>query len=163
QEELNVIIVYWEEGAAMFYPQAASNTKTMGRRLADMIEAMSDSEGISLNMVHLVGHGLGAHVAGFAGKRLNFLGIGERLGRITALDPSGPGFALEDDNDHLDMTDAEFVDVIHSNDGELFHLAFGYLSGRSVGHADFYPNGGKVQPNCPDPDIRDLISNIKGW
>ena len=43
---------------------------------------------------------------------------------------------------HLDDTDAEFVDVVHTCAGAL-----GYLN--NIGHADFYPNGGTpIQPGC---------------
>lgn len=61
------------------------------------------------------------------------------------LDPAGPGFqyvALR--SDHLDSTDAQFVDVIHTASGTA-----GYSS--LLGHADFYPNGGSPpQPGCLD-------------
>lgn len=46
---------------------------------------------------------------------------------------------------HLDITDAQFVDVIHTAGG-----TFGYV--KPIGHVDFYPNGGKApQPGCLDP------------
>lgn len=50
----------------------------------------------------------------------------------------------------LSKTDANFVDVIHTNGGMLgFPI--------SVGHADFYPNGGGIyQPGC---GLSDLIEN----
>jgi len=46
-----------------------------------------------------------------------------------------------DPEDRLDETDAIFVDVIHTNAGQ-------YGFDRSIGHMDFYPNGGKNQPDC---------------
>lgn len=43
---------------------------------------------------------------------------------------------------HLDNTDAEFVDVIHTCGGAL-----GFLD--NIGHVDYYPNGGTpMQPGC---------------
>lgn len=47
--------------------------------------------------------------------------------------------------DRLDKTDAIFVDIIHTNAGQN-----GF--DRSIGHIDFYPNGGKKQPNCEKGD-----------
>lgn len=45
-------------------------------------------------------------------------------------------------SDRLDITDALFVDVIHTAVG-----AAGY--GAPIGHVDFYPNSGKPpQPGC---------------
>jgi hypothetical protein len=54
----------------------------------------------------------------------------------------GPVFTLKTLDGKLDSTDAEFVDIIHSDGGALGY--FGHL-----GHVDFYPNGGTPgQPNC---------------
>ena len=39
---------------------------------------------------HCVGHSLGSHTCGFAGK--NFPKLGLRMSRISALDPAGPLF-----------------------------------------------------------------------
>jgi len=60
------------------------------------------------------------------------------------LDPAGPGYSSEAVplSQRLDPTDANFVDVIHSNMGHLFKGDFG--TPLSAGHADFYPNGGML-------------------
>lgn len=58
------------------------------------------------------------------------------------MDPAGPLFFFKPTDKRLDPSDAEFVEVIHSN-----RFVFGY--GTSLGHADFYPNGGgPMQPGC---------------
>lgn len=44
--------------------------------------------------------------------------------------------------DRLDINDAYYVDVIHTNGDKNGIL-------RSMGNIDFFPNGGKSQPNCP--------------
>lgn len=50
---------------------------------------------------------------------------------------------------HLTSTDAEFVDVIHT-DGGVLGFPF------PLGHADFYPNGGTSrQPGC---DVETIVS-----
>lgn len=59
------------------------------------------------------------------------------------LDPAAWGFPLESPDLRLDISDAEFVDVIH--------CALSY--NESIGHADFYPNGGFEQPGCSDGNI----------
>jgi len=49
---------------------------------------------------------------------------------------------------HLSRADATFVDVIHTDGGNL-----GFA--RPIGHADFYPNGGsRHQPGC---DLKSLV------
>ncbi|KAK3594254.1 hypothetical protein CHS0354_020436 [Potamilus streckersoni] len=99
--------------------------------------------------MHLIGYSLGAHIAGYAGERI------PGTGRITGLDPAGPLFEGKDPLVRLDSTDASFVDVIHT-DG----TGFGMKS--SIGHVDFYPNGGINQPGCT-ASISDLLFKlIKG-
>jgi len=52
-----------------------------------------------------------------------------------------PSFDIKTKAGKLDSDDAKFVDIVHSNAGKLGY--FGLL-----GHVDFYPNGGILQPNC---------------
>lgn len=62
-----------------------------------------------MKTMHILGHSLGSHVAGYAGERL------KRLGRITGLDPAGPYYEFMPPEVRLDPTDAIFVDAIHSD------------------------------------------------
>jgi hypothetical protein len=59
----------------------------------------------------------------------------------------------------LEKTDADFVDIVHSNMGSLL---IGHVGcEQNLGHVDFYPNGGAVQPGCPNPilgTIEDIFS-----
>lgn len=92
----------------------------------------------------MVGHSLGAHVAGFAGRAVQDLTGGLQIARITGLDPAGPlysEFWVGEDN-RLNNDDAELVVAIHTDGG----LA-GYIN--PIGDIDFYPNGGvQPQPGC---------------
>ena len=44
------------------------------------------------------------------------------------------------------QTDADFINVIHTNGEEAIAMAMGLL--KPLGHVDFYPNGGGLQPGC---------------
>lgn len=74
-------------------------------------------------------------MVGFAGKA--FPGIA----RITGLDPAGPLYEGQPPSERLDKSDATFVDVVHTNT-----VLSGYAA--SLGHVDFYVNGGQTQPDC---------------
>ncbi|KAK3594257.1 hypothetical protein CHS0354_020439 [Potamilus streckersoni] len=134
----------------MNYAQAAANTRLVGTLLAIFMKILYRvSIGNYNEKIHLIGHGLGAHVAGYAGERISM------VGRITGLDPAGPLFEGKDPRVRLDYTDALYVDVIHT-DG----TGFGMLS--PVGHVDFYPNLGLNQPECKESIPGLLFKLING-
>jgi hypothetical protein len=60
------------------------------------------------------------------------------------LDPAYPLFEEASADEILDKTDAKFVDIIHTNAGKLEEGRKGFPF--SLGHADFWPNGGSIQP-----------------
>lgn len=92
----------------------------------------------------MIGHSLGAHIAGFAGKTVQNYTNSSSVGRITALDPAGPLYLLAGPNDRLANTDADLVVALHTDGGVL-----GYLG--EIGNIDFYANGGTPhQPGCFD-------------
>lgn len=97
---------------------------------------------LDLSRVHIIGFSLGAHVSGFCGSEL------PGLRRITGLccvaiyqfslyfsneficlglDPAGPLFESQHIQARLDSTDANFVDVIHSNGENLILGGLGTL------------------------------------
>ncbi|KAH8388049.1 hypothetical protein KR093_011375, partial [Drosophila rubida] len=140
-EDCIVICVDWENGATFpNYVRAAANTRLVGKQLAMLLRHLEQHKGLNLMRTHLIGFSLGAHVSGFAGAEL------PGLSRITGLDPAGPLFEAQHPKVRLDSSDAEFVDVIHSN-GENLILG-GLGSWQPMGHVDYYPNGGRVQTGC---------------
>ena len=116
-----------------------------------------------LHNLHLVGHSLGAHVAGFMAKKVASLGLG-KVPRLTGLDPAYPCYELLGPEGRVDKTDAELVQIVHTNSGWLWEgcLSFKvntrsalfcmepYLLQEPLGHVDFYPAGGSHQPGCTD-------------
>ncbi|KAL1475065.1 hypothetical protein MTO96_037561, partial [Rhipicephalus appendiculatus] len=136
----NVLIVDWRKGAEFpFYFRAARDTPMPGAQLSLLIQKMitSSKNELSAKSVHVVGFSLGAQVAGFCGRHF-YIATKKKLGRITGLDPAGPLFV--NSTGCLSRDDADFVDVIHANAGSLEHYHLGV--DKSVGHVDFYPNGG---------------------
>ncbi|CAH2219414.1 lipase member I [Pelobates cultripes] len=136
-QDFNVICVDWNRGATtLIYHHAAAKTRDVANILKTLIDKML-SEGATLDSIYMVGVSLGAHISGFVGKMYN-----GSIGRITGLDPAGPLFTGTPPDERLHYSDAQFVDVIHTDIDAL-----GYRE--SLGHIDFYPNGGTDQPGCP--------------
>ncbi|XP_063985388.1 phospholipase A1 [Diachasmimorpha longicaudata] len=147
--EYNVILVDWGKLAALpWYITAVRNTRQVGRHMAKFVKWLDNNNAVPMSMLHVIGFSLGAEAAGFMGKNL----APQKVGRITGLDAAYPLYMDTGMDGHLTATDAAFVDVIHTDGGR-----FGFPS--PIGHADFYPNGGKpLQPGCAD--IPPLTSRI---
>ncbi|CAH1975497.1 unnamed protein product [Acanthoscelides obtectus] len=129
--------------AGPWYLTAARNTEVVGQYTAKFIDYLV-SRGLYLPSLHLIGLSLGAQMAGVCGQNVK----SGRIRRITGLDPAGPLFTKWPKSLKLDSSDAEFVDVIHTDAG-----IFGYP--RSIGHVDFWPNGGiSPQPGCTIPEVK---------
>ena len=137
----NVIKVSWQDSNRGLYHTAAHNSRIVGRQLSLFLHYLDEMFHIDLDRFHLVGHSLGAHIAGFVGADNE-----GRIARITGLDPAGPIFVDLNTSMRLDPSDAKFVDVMHTNGGPITKGALG-LSTPS-GHVDYYCNGGSLQPGC---------------
>ncbi|XP_789118.3 pancreatic lipase-related protein 2 [Strongylocentrotus purpuratus] len=136
---VNVITVDWRRGASgIVYPKQHQNTRVVGREIALFARFLNLETGMYFKDVHLVGHSLGAHTAGYAGA------YQKGFGRITGSDPAGPFFRDDEPECRLDPTDALFVDVIHGDGNDNIGLG----TSLPMGHQDFYPNGGRHQPAC---------------
>ncbi|XP_049802420.1 pancreatic triacylglycerol lipase-like [Schistocerca nitens] len=144
KEDVNVIAVDWT--GSWQYWQAVANTRVAAAEIARLLLFLADEGKVTPERIHLVGHSLGAHICSFAASAFNRSGRG-KIFRITGLDPAQPCYASMRDNDmRLDPSDANIVDVIHTN-GKLYSL-LGLGIPEPVGHIDFYPNGGMCQPGC---------------
>uniref|UniRef100_A0A8C9FT69 Triacylglycerol lipase n=1 Tax=Pavo cristatus TaxID=9049 RepID=A0A8C9FT69_PAVCR len=141
-ENMNCIAVDWKEGAKGTYVCAVNNIRVIGAEVAYFIETLQKLFRYSPREIHLIGHSLGAHTAGEAGRRVR------GIRRISGLDPAGPYFEGTPAEVRLDPTDANFVDVIHSNAAHFPATGFGMYN--TTGHLDFYPNGGTLMPGCND-------------
>ncbi|KAL7020686.1 hypothetical protein ACKWTF_011607 [Chironomus riparius] len=108
---------------------------------------------------YLVGHSLGGQCAGLVGRHLKKISNNHFvISKIYALDPAGPDFEtksiihLHKSFDCISRNDADYVQIIHTN-GNRYGLS------KSLGHADFYPNGGMSQPGCKS----DVCSHTFAW
>ncbi|KAJ7990143.1 hypothetical protein DPEC_G00297270 [Dallia pectoralis] len=137
---VNVLLADWllppDEGIT-------EGARQVGERLAQAIQTLLKQHSLTPELFHLVGFGVGAHVAGIAGACLE-----GAVGRITGLDPFSPQFSEADSRLSLDYTDAQYVDVIHTNFNANEPIAALGVS-RQLGHVDFYIGRGHLLPGCP--------------
>ncbi|KAM8924767.1 pancreatic lipase-related protein 2-like [Pelodytes ibericus] len=155
---LNCIGIDWRKGAGDIptYYQSVSNARVLGAQIAYFMNVTQTlNSSYTPDNFCLLGHSLGAQVSGEAGKRVS------KLGCIIGLDPAGPYFDGTSTEVHLDKSDANDVQVIHTNQGIL-----GLGSKEQTGLCDFYPNGGIFMPGCPDlttisPDLSGIINGVR--
>lgn len=144
----NVLLVDSEEMMNKNYLLSVHNSRLIGKRLANLLANLEDF-GAFASDFHLLGISLGAHIAGWTGKYFQRYKK-TKLGRITGLDPAGPCFSSAYPEQRLDKTDAEYVDIIHTN-----KLVQGITE--ALGHVDFFVNGGgPMQPGCFLPSCSHL-------
>ncbi|XP_053949838.1 pancreatic triacylglycerol lipase-like [Anastrepha ludens] len=138
---LNIFAINWRDQADnIYYLKPARYTVQVGRAVAKLIDLLVEEKDADSKRIHLIGHSLGAHIMGYAGSYTKY-----RVGRVTGLDPARPAFEnCSGPEHHLDPSDGDFVDVIHSCGGIL-----GFRE--PIGFVDFYPNGGGApQPGCTE-------------
>lgn len=135
--DFNVIAVDWEDIASGNYIVTRNNLPIIGDYIARVIDRLGALDLIDIDELSVIGHSLGAHISGLAGKNVT----SGRIGTIIGMDPAGPLFSIENVNGRLDRSDASYVEIIHTNSG-------GSGFSNPIGHADFYPNGGTRQPGC---------------
>uniref|UniRef100_W8CDP0 Pancreatic triacylglycerol lipase n=1 Tax=Ceratitis capitata TaxID=7213 RepID=W8CDP0_CERCA len=133
----NVIVVDWARARSVDYASSVAALSKTGKKVASMINYLNENHGMKLDEVEVIGHSLGAHVAGYAGKGTK-AGL---LHAIVGLDPALPLISWKKPNKRLSANDAQYVESIQTNGGQL-----GFL--KPIGKGAFYPNGGKSQPGC---------------
>ncbi|KAK4877738.1 hypothetical protein RN001_010244 [Aquatica leii] len=134
--DFNVFLVDWGNMARYSYLFSYSVVPEVGKSVATFINDMIASFKLSPKMFMLVGHSIGAHIAGCIGASVD-----GSVKYIVGLDPAGPLYTSGSKQIRLDADDADFVQVIHTSINLL-----GFKD--AIGHADYYPNGGKYQPGC---------------
>lgn len=149
----NLMFFDWSSYASQMYSQSASWVPHLGKVLSQFIKSLKSQYSYSANQVHLVSFSLGTQVAGQTGRRL---GESNRLGQITALDPTGVCFHENTQfarKYNLKPSDAKLVVARHYDMNSLG-------AKRAIGGVDIFVNGGKNQPsNTQRRSKRDTSSN----
>ncbi|KAF4518310.1 hypothetical protein B566_EDAN005879, partial [Ephemera danica] len=149
---VNVIIVDWGAEAFQNYGNTQDKVRIIGEHMGAMFNILADNNQ-NLTLTHCIGFGLGAHACGFAGKVQT---TERRLARITGLEPRKERYDYGNPAERLAVTDAIFVDVMHTCDRWSFD--------QPMGHADFYPNGGTGDmPGCGLIELTGLCSHERAY
>ncbi|XP_067625497.1 phospholipase A1-like isoform X2 [Eurosta solidaginis] len=148
----NIFTVDWSDKSLSYnYASAKNAVPGVGKQVASFIDFLHKQGGASLETLHLVGHSLGAHVAGYAGKNV----MTGKINQITGLDPAFPLFSYNNPSTRLNENDASYVESIHTCGGLL-----GFK--HPIGQSAFYPNGGKGQPGC-GLDLAGTCAHSRSW
>lgn len=137
--EYNVFGVNWAKGAGLFPIRSyEKRMKDVGETVAKFIYFLIREGGASMRDMGVIGHSAGAVTVSFVGKSTN-----GTLPVQISLDPPKSYSYFIYGTIFPQKTDAKYVEVMHTaaDESNMFiHLP--------LGHADFYPNGGRYQPYC---------------
>lgn len=112
--------------------------RPVGKHVAEILVQLTES-GLNPRLLELIGFSLGGQTVSYIARNYQQM-TGKNISTIVSLEPSGPCFRTLDSTDRLDASNADFVQVIHTNiDG------FGMAT--PMGHVDIYVNGGEFQPS----------------
>ncbi|KAH8235926.1 hypothetical protein KR032_010901, partial [Drosophila birchii] len=132
RNDTNILILDAANFVDTLYSWSALNTEAIGLYVARALLRLNAT--YVTEQLHIVGHSLGAQIAGSTGRNYRELSNGGILKRVTGLDPANPCFYDGNDLEGLRSGDASFVDIIHSNPGMLG-------SSKRAGDADFFVEG----------------------
>ena len=182
--DANFILVEWSEATGhgftplsdALYIGAAKNAVQVGESLGNFLS----EQGVNPDTLHLIGHSLGAHVSGIAGRQL-FEQTGKKALEIVGLDPAGPGFSEnqrvlgqsinESGNlNKLDPSDAQNVITVSSNstnDGVLNTITGFFGAGHfgideNLGHVNIHldKNANNYYPSISHGDAINFLQQF---
>jgi pimeloyl-ACP methyl ester carboxylesterase len=89
--DFNVIVVDWSVGAGANYVTSRNRVGSAGAVVARLIDFFHENNYADHSNVNIVGHSLGSHVAGHAGKNVQ----GGKINAIFGTDPAGKKYFLK--------------------------------------------------------------------
>lgn len=122
-------VVDWSVGAgSLNYATSRNRVGPTGQMIARFIDWLHlNGRLVNFNRLIIVGHSLGAHVAGMCGKALTR----GRAQAIFGTDPAGPLFSMGSPGARLAENDAVYTESIYTNAGDL-----GF--DQPIAHGNFY-------------------------
>lgn len=169
---MNVILVDWTPLASWDYFESSKGNllyvahaiEAAIFQMADWMDMDEKEEMQYLIRMLLIGHSLGAHLAGTVGHLLKIPSINnqgpeiKRLGTIIGLDPAGPWFPPYGTKRHcLSLHDARRVLILHTGTILLGNA-------HRLGHQDYFARGGaqvvKLSPGLSHMRCANLIREL---
>ncbi|KAH8342283.1 hypothetical protein KR084_004160 [Drosophila pseudotakahashii] len=133
QKTGDLIVIELGNAIEDFEQYATLNIERLGEIIGNRLVELTNTVNVPQEIIHLIGSGPAAHVAGVAGRQFTRQ-TGHKLRRITALDPSKIYGKPEEKLTGLARGDADFVDAIHTS-------AYGMGTSQRLANVDFFPNG----------------------
>ncbi|EDW07102.1 vitellogenin-1 [Drosophila mojavensis] len=145
RNDTNFVVLDAANYVNTLYSWSALNTEAIGLYVAQALLQL-DRDYVTKH-VHIVGHSLGAQIAGSTGRNYKLLTGGAILSRVTGLDPANPCFYDGNELPGVRRGDAVYVDTISSNPG---------VAGTADSAADgsFFVQGlAPIKPGCSGLDV----------
>lgn len=69
-QDVNILVVDWSKYADSLYSIARYAVVPVGQYLAVVLDWLEEEAGVSVSSIHIIGHSLGAHIAGAVGEHI---------------------------------------------------------------------------------------------
>lgn len=135
----NLLFYDWSDYGHQAYGTAVSYVPFLGKVLSQFLANLGKRYGYNMSRLHIISYSLSTHIAGQTGQKM---GARNRIGQITALDPTSVCFQQGtsfSDKYSLKPSDAKLVVAKHYDMGRLG-------ARRPTGGVDVFVNGGSDQP-----------------
>lgn len=154
KQGVDFVTVDWSGGNINF-ESAASNTRIVGAKVGQLIDYLGVQD-----KAECLGFSFGAHACGFAGQWLRERG--KLLASCTGLDPASRNFEGCSASNRLDPSDCGVVKVVHSTYTDKGAILKSFGITEKSGTCDYFINYDRMEPNCPDIPLRNMVSFISG-
>lgn len=158
RESVNVITVDYASVSRCPFDAVRSYQPVIGKQVGRLLKSLMNYGAVPLKF-HLLGLGMGSHIAGFAAREIHPKKVGRLTGQhyfllffrnycenciclhkitfSTALDPTFLGYLNH--KPQLHSNDSDYMDVIHTAQRKISLV-------KHLGNARFFPNDGTRQP-----------------
>lgn len=144
--DYNIIHIDWSILSTQISVISVPKTVDAGYYVAKQIRRIAKRLSVPLDRIQLIGHSLGVHLLGFAGKYVQDA-LGAKVAKLTGMDAADVEYDGPPELDGVHRDDAGVVLIIHTDDS-------GMGRNGSRGSVDFYANGGlRVQPGCSETEF----------
>ena len=121
--DANIFGIDWQMTQSMEYFSTAPQAVKVGVLIGHFVGRLITDRQLDPDRVLVIGYSLGAQAAGHLGRTVANV-TESKVAKITGLEPAKPWFDQQDPSVRIGKDDAKFVEIVHTNSGNLIDVSF---------------------------------------